>query len=494
MTDAIYVDQRTFDPGQQVKTPLFLVEYNHLDEVLDRNTTPLAIDYDKVVNFGEDGDGEDWLVFSAVGILQIAKALDLVVEQRFGTHITNVEEVTFARCRHLHKSVRNATPAFKRWLPMQFETNLDGDAECYVTATYIAGHMFAPALGRKVTLHPADVYGSLIEPSPRGAFQIYLGARATEECTLREITGIFGHTFTCGDNRVFRQPTAPFIDEDALGVFIMDGEVAVAELLPNALYIHHSLFCCNTAEALAAFQAILDRALVMHALDDKERAKLHRKALRQLRQRQDKLLAEVVERSIPKRLKRDAGKIEQAEARSAQLLKEYFDAEREAFVLRSTLHSRSRAAEQFVSEIKKLQSGLVYKVERVAIGPQDRARHIDVFTDVIYARDQRSSKLHRIGKFQIRFMLEQPPDDHWARFTNLDGQPAGRNQHAPHVDGNGRPCLGTIKRELPGYIANYEIEAATTLAIAFLESVDVTDAWGQNIIYFPIVEEQAVAA
>jgi len=109
-------------------------------------------------------------------------------------------------------------------------------------------------------------------------------------------------------------------------------------------------------------------------------------------------------------------------------------------------------------------------------------KKILVFTDTVYCTDPRNNLVHKIGRFRI----EIPLFEGVIRWFNLERQVNGFQ--APHVKSTGNACLGNMKDLLPQLIGKREFAVATTMAIAFVESVNVNDGWGKHIDLWPVAE------
>jgi hypothetical protein len=103
---------------------------------------------------------------------------------------------------------------------------------------------------------------------------------------------------------------------------------------------------------------------------------------------------------------------------------------------------------------------------------------IVVHTNMIYCIDPRTNLVHEIGKFQIHLNFSGT-----VQFFNEIR--TGRF-HAPHVNEAGNPCLGNIRTVMPDLIHQRQLASAAQVAIAFLESVNVNDGWGQHINRWPV--------
>ena len=117
---------------------------------------------------------------------------------------------------------------------------------------------------------------------------------------------------------------------------------------------------------------------------------------------------------------------------------------------------------------------------------------LSVFTDFLYCDDPRTGKTHEIGKFRIAINMVSG-EIRWYNMTRLIAGHEGRLFNAPHVDANGAGCLGTARTAMAEMIAHYEFTALVSLAIQFVESVNVAGAfelWGPNIDKWPVAKKK----
>lgn len=111
---------------------------------------------------------------------------------------------------------------------------------------------------------------------------------------------------------------------------------------------------------------------------------------------------------------------------------------------------------------------------------------ISVFTETLFAYDNRSRKNHELGAFEIRFYTDGQAD--CVRWINLTRRVhAGRSdQHAPHVFTSGRSSLHAIKDSIIDLVAEQQFAVATQLAIDFIEQVDVDEPDGAMLDRWPL--------
>lgn len=108
---------------------------------------------------------------------------------------------------------------------------------------------------------------------------------------------------------------------------------------------------------------------------------------------------------------------------------------------------------------------------------------LTVHTTTLYCTDPYSRLTYEIGAFKIRISLS----DGNVNWKNLTRQVQGGSgyMNAPHVNSEGRACLGNTQGVFPDLIAKRELVSAVLLAIAFVESVNPGDAWGKYIVDWP---------
>lgn len=122
----------------------------------------------------------------------------------------------------------------------------------------------------------------------------------------------------------------------------------------------------------------------------------------------------------------------------------------------------------------------VYKVRTVEV----KEKSIVIMTDMLYCVDPRSGIRHEIGEFKITIPMDTSREVTWLNQTRTIKMES-RTMHAPHVSSNGKACFGNTQDLFPMLIKKREFASAVQLAIAFVESVNTSDAWGKGISRFP---------
>jgi len=124
-------------------------------------------------------------------------------------------------------------------------------------------------------------------------------------------------------------------------------------------------------------------------------------------------------------------------------------------------------------------------IKNIAVS-RDKTK-IFVFTETLYVENEKHKTRHVLGDFKITITLNKSPQETFL-MQNLTRR-GYEDHHAPHVDGNGKLCVGNMQEMLPPLIAAVDIAALIQIAIIFLQSVNYSDAWGHYIESFPVVDK-----
>ena len=110
---------------------------------------------------------------------------------------------------------------------------------------------------------------------------------------------------------------------------------------------------------------------------------------------------------------------------------------------------------------------------------------IVVETEMLYCKVASTGVTYRIGEFEISIPTRF---GNGIRFLNKTGLVETRraSMNAPHVDGSGNACLGNTQGMFSELLLNRQYASAVQMAIIFLQSVNITDVWGKDIVYWPI--------
>ncbi len=105
-----------------------------------------------------------------------------------------------------------------------------------------------------------------------------------------------------------------------------------------------------------------------------------------------------------------------------------------------------------------------------------------VTTKTLYCKDTRNNVNHTIGNFKIIIPAASSDGLRWFNQATFS-RPGGMN--APHVDAEGKACLGNMKEVFSKLLAERQYAAAVEAAIAFIEAANTDDTWGKNIDKWP---------
>lgn len=113
---------------------------------------------------------------------------------------------------------------------------------------------------------------------------------------------------------------------------------------------------------------------------------------------------------------------------------------------------------------------------------------LKIFTDILYCVDPRSGLRHEIGAFRIEISLGNVCSIRWYNLTRIVSghSPA---MHAPHIFTEGQACLGNAAEIFANLIGNYDFCMAVSMAIKFVETVNVDDPAGRCIDRWPVAPD-----
>lgn len=122
---------------------------------------------------------------------------------------------------------------------------------------------------------------------------------------------------------------------------------------------------------------------------------------------------------------------------------------------------------------------------------------IHVYTDNLYARDDRTKKLHDIGTFHIAIGMHSNNYDTntTVKITNTKHQIIAYNggvMQAPHVFSEGHICHGTLATGMINAYKNRDLYQLVFQLILFLQQANTDDAAGKYVNNWPIVSEEMI--
>lgn len=140
------------------------------------------------------------------------------------------------------------------------------------------------------------------------------------------------------------------------------------------------------------------------------------------------------------------------------------------------------ALDQFGETIKVTNDDIVKKMEEIArIESVRKCLFIGnkLLVETAPIKCETKNATHLIGRLQIHINLT----NFSITFDNLDL--VYDRKPAPHVFGDGHPCLGNISADIPKLLGSYELSAAVALLIGFLQQANTADPEGRKVAYWP---------
>jgi hypothetical protein len=320
-------------------------------------------------------------------------------------------------------------------------TNLQGRL-----LSQVAKAALGPVVNR--TIVADNGHGKAIAPPNEDEFGVFLYSTLNGYQSLASPTRLYA---------VRGISQSPCLSPSGQGLVLSDDEGNVtAELLPNALYIHHNVLTVATVPELAVLTAILEQAA---------------KSIPSLPE-MEALTRQEFEDTCLRLLSVNAG-CDPAASYSSTYRGRYHDAIAGLAQSERNVQALKRSDERFGEEFDALRS-----ISKVAAAYFSGAEMI-VSTNTLYCVNPDTRIRHEIGAMQIHFDLKCGE----VRWYNNTRQVGGH--HAPHVGANGKACLGNMAGTYESLIRAGQVAAAVEAAIGFVESVNHEDSWGRTIAAWP---------
>jgi hypothetical protein len=272
------------------------------------------------------------------------------------------------------------------------------------------------------------------------------------------------------------------VNEEPWIVRIMDGDYNVGSLVgPYDLYIHSDMVHHGNEDELSVFRLLMVKVVeVLSYKDTMDRLRVAwadyaanadcNSYMRMCKGYTIRLISRYKEQTRDR-----MNRVAELQGRIVEESRAYHEADQ---VLKA-LQERSEG-----SYLREYENLINMKGVRAIHVP---GNNIQVDTDMIYCTDPRSGNVHEIGEFTITLSPSGPSAEFRNKTRVVDGYE--KSMHAPHVFSSGIPCLGSISSTLPDLIGRMEIGAAITVAMEFLQSVNVEDGAGKHIDNWPIAKE-----
>jgi len=321
------------------------------------------------------------------------------------------------------------------------------------------------------------------QPRPGGDFNIYLWSSPSGAPAVPPPATMFGIPVSCRDY-VFRASRTGETISDPAGYH-------VAELLEDKhLYIHHDVVEYGDENELKIFEMILEGAKEVLGSDPQARAERRKKIERELTESYREIYIKNSVERFTVRKKQAETQVGVLENRSKELQVELINTIRNLEDQRKILEAETPNLEiqkkALSAEFDRLIA--IDKIRRVTVDKNC----LSIYTQTLYCDDPRTKKTHEIGEFRIDVSFNPARGaGEIITWTNLTRKvhAADRDMFAPHVQSNGRACLGNLAEMIPPLVAQYQFAALAMIGIQFIESVNVNDGWGAHINKWPIVEK-----
>jgi len=303
--------------GGEVTQPLYVVNALAVQHHY-RALKAAGVKVEETVEFEKN----DVFVLTSTELQKILESTDLCISKMLPSARENIEWVWLKSLPEVPVSVKKMVGWVDHFNAEMVKVG-EFRGESQEVFAFIT-HILQSALKREVELRVP--HQATVKYTPGGPFRIYVWSSTPDSIQMEYPPDrIWGHVVGCRDSAY-----VPKKREES--VQILDGKYIVAELFPNALYIHHDVVHRGTEGEFRIFAEILRRC-VPHLLTP-DAFEEHQKAFLKMQQEMQKTaLARLVERSVEGRVKRARGTLERAQKLAALKRQEYFEAERPSLQL-----------------------------------------------------------------------------------------------------------------------------------------------------------------
>ncbi|MDO8669367.1 MAG: hypothetical protein Q7K65_03685 [Candidatus Buchananbacteria bacterium] len=353
-------------------------------------------------------------------------------------------------------------------------------------------NILLPVLNKKIICHNCQGLRKMFQPINDNLFHIWLHAAPANNTLSDKVDmpdKIFG--FSTNNSRYGWQYFKP-ID---MGVEIIDSEslFTVAELLDHNLYIYIPLGYREMSGGIDIYRRILELTVI--ELNKTPAEKIERdKAIKEIRRR----------RAMDGYVNLCQDRQERASLDLSRSITEWTKA---VAALQKELVNKIRQEKEAQQKLKILKNitasdktgfeteyNRLFDIEGVEnVTAKDGKLIVHTYNIYITCKDKAGKEFtFDIGKFRIEIFLDGANGG--LLFFNTTRQAAGGyngyNINHPHVNSRGEPCLGNIQEMIAQLIAEYQFAAITSLAIQYLETVNLDDLAGSEIFkYWTAVEK-----
>lgn len=380
------------------------------------------------------------------------------------TDVPNVQNVKLAAGTPLRPEVMEtftfseAVPKFPVTVP---RGRFDGQSKDQFTA--LVQQLLSPVIKRPIIFTVPHARHSAVPTNP-DEFQVYVWSTSDPDRSrhIKPPAELYGTKVDCRCDAY--GPT--------IGVPIYVDEFMVAECLPNGLYISFDAVHEGTTNELIIFSHIMQAAANIYATVNFKHFDANRE--KSLAQAEERSLVEFAKRSVARVESRNKSEIRTLEAQTRAMQKELFNAERAL----ATLRGREAGVDiekQVLEEFRKLKAGFANIQEAKFVGT-----NLVVITAPINSIAAANGHHYHLGRVKISL-----PFDGGGNVYMTDPDKGRRIPHTGCRE-RGNTCLGNAHNEVTSYMANYEMLAAVTFMLAFLErGININDDWGKYLTRFP---------
>ncbi|MBX9690625.1 MAG: hypothetical protein K2X27_28175 [Candidatus Obscuribacterales bacterium] len=332
----------------------------------------------------------------------------------------------------------------------------------------VAERFFLPYIGRDLVV---DNPRAVVKPLEDDKFHIHIYSAPLSKNAVKVPLSIYGvPSEAYGDGAWGPAQT---------GVSFCDGNYVVAELVGQSnLYIYHDLTKSGSASEEMLFALILQR-VIAHLNSEQPAEQARELFIDELSICWTEQLSEAAAA--------DANALQVKIREQKQEVKKLLRgaAAEELKLLRNEGFSSD--------EILGAEYDALLKVPKV-IDVRVENGEIWVFTDLLFARDPRTGKMHEVGRFKILLS----PANTYPRWFNLDRQVksfAELPMQGVHMYNNGTACLGNTETIFASLFSQRQWDFAAQVAIEFAESVNQAnnDRAGLGVHLWPEATADAIA-
>lgn len=305
------------------------------------------------------------------------------------------------------------------------------------------------------------------ERTTGGTFQIYVWSAPETgggHCTSNVPEKMWGHYVGCRDES---------FNYTGHGIALTHEGYTWGELSKHSLYIYQDIVDRHTVDDLCIFAYMLKQAAELYASTDWSKIDEIKEEER-LRAEQE-VIRRMAKRTADRARKRAARTIKDLEAAIKTKQEEWFELNNQVAVAKADL-TEEGIEDKFLGEFNRLKDFEQIETARF------EGNTLIVTTKPLNSHDRRNGNDYHLGPIEMKMSF--------GGYTSvyMKSLNKGRNRRTlPHCsEGAGEVCLGNISKELNSYTSNFEMLAAVSMMLSFIQNgVDTGDPWGRNLLNFP---------